>query len=166
MSVVALPVWGVHFWFARRFAMRDPFERASALRRLYLYWACLASSLAATLALSIGLQQILMQPLDNQSFFTYVTAAQSGWAFAVLAGVWGLHFLIASRDRGIAGEEGASATLRRWYMYIALLVGLLTMLGGMQTSLQFGCFRVVVNGGASIGFLSNGVAQMVAGALL
>src|SRR5207302_9483432 len=41
MTVVALPVWAVHFWFARRLALRDPFERASALRRLYFYWACL-----------------------------------------------------------------------------------------------------------------------------
>ena len=46
MTVVALPVWGVHFWFARRFAMRDPFERASAIRRLYLYFVCLVSALA------------------------------------------------------------------------------------------------------------------------
>jgi len=37
MTIVALPVWGVHFWFAHRFASRDPYERASALRRLYLY---------------------------------------------------------------------------------------------------------------------------------
>ena len=36
MSVVALPVWAVHFWFAQRFALRDPFESASAIRRLYL----------------------------------------------------------------------------------------------------------------------------------
>ena len=45
MTVVALPVWGAHFWFARRFAMRDAAERASAIRRMYLYWACLAASI-------------------------------------------------------------------------------------------------------------------------
>jgi membrane protein implicated in regulation of membrane protease activity len=48
MTLVALPVWGVHFWFARRFAMRDPDERASALRRLYLYAACLAAATASS----------------------------------------------------------------------------------------------------------------------
>jgi hypothetical protein len=35
--LVALPVWAVHFWFARRYAHRDPAERASAIRRLYVY---------------------------------------------------------------------------------------------------------------------------------
>jgi threonine/homoserine efflux transporter RhtA len=36
MVLVAGPVWAVHFWFARHFAMRDPGDRASAIRRLYL----------------------------------------------------------------------------------------------------------------------------------
>ena len=35
-TVVALLVWGAHFWFARRYAHRDPAERASAIRRLYV----------------------------------------------------------------------------------------------------------------------------------
>ena len=48
MTLVALPVWGIHFWFARRFAMRDPAERAAALRRLYFYWACLAAAIGFT----------------------------------------------------------------------------------------------------------------------
>ena len=170
MVIAGLIVWAPAFWYGQRLS-RDPYERASALRRLYLYWACLASSLTATVALSVGLQQVLGPLLDNTGadylpVFTYLSAAQAGWAFVVLAGVWGLHFLIASRDRAIAGEEGASATLRRWYMYVALLVGLLTMLSGMQISLQLGWHRLVTTSAAPTGFLSTGVAQMVAGALL
>src|SRR5438270_13971119 len=53
MALVALPVWGAHFWFARRYALRDPAERASAIRRLYLYFACFGTSLGATAALSV-----------------------------------------------------------------------------------------------------------------
>ncbi|MGA7911289.1 MAG: DUF5671 domain-containing protein, partial [Candidatus Dormiibacterota bacterium] len=45
--LVAGPVWGVHFWFAHRFAMRDPYDRASAIRRLYVYWACLGGAVGA-----------------------------------------------------------------------------------------------------------------------
>jgi Domain of unknown function (DUF5671) len=127
MTVVAAPVWGVHFWFARRFAMRDPFERSSALRRLYFYWACLASSVATMIALAFTLSQLLLPVLDGQSFNQLVTA-QLGWATIVFAAVFAFHFWSASADRSAVGEEGASATLRRWYMYPALLIGLLTML--------------------------------------
>ena len=171
MVIAGLVVWAPAIWYAQRLT-RDPYERASALRRLYLYWACLAGSLGATVALSVGLSQLLGPVLDSNNGlyylppFTYLSAAQAGWAFAVLAAVWGLHFFIATRDRNIAGEEGASATLRRWYMYIALLAGLLTLLAGMQTSLQLGWYRAVTSNPAPVGFLSTGVAQMIAGALL
>jgi len=164
MVIAGLLVWTPAIWYGQRLA-RDPFERASALRRLYVYWACLAGSLSATVALSIALTQVLMKSLDNE-VFTYLSAAQAAWAFVVLAAVWALHFFIASRDRAAAGEEGTSATLRRWYMYVALLVGLLTMLAGMQTSLQLGWYRVVTSAASPNGFLSSAVAQMIAGALL
>src|SRR3979411_3225222 len=37
LTLVDLPVGGVLFGSARRFALRDPDERASAIRHLYLY---------------------------------------------------------------------------------------------------------------------------------
>src|SRR6267378_3880426 len=83
MTVVALPVWGVHFWFARRFAMRDPYERASAIRRMYLYWACLVTSVAGMQLLALTLFQLLEPVLDEQSFNGLVTS-QLGWATFVL----------------------------------------------------------------------------------
>jgi Domain of unknown function (DUF5671) len=164
MIIAGLLVWAPSIWYAQRLA-RDPYERASALRRLYLYWACLAGSLAAMVAVSVGLSQLLMPVFDNE-FFTYLSAAQAGWAALVFAAVWGSHFLIAWRDRAAVGEEGASSTLRRWYMYAALLIGLLTMLAGTQTSLQLGWHRVVTGGAFPGGFLSSAIAQMIAGSLL
>src|SRR5712664_3735439 len=59
MTVVALPVWGAHFFFARRFAMRDPAERASAIRRLYLYWAAAGGALGFGFPLSVALSSLL-----------------------------------------------------------------------------------------------------------
>jgi hypothetical protein len=164
MIIAGLLVWAPSIWYAQRLA-RDPYERASALRRLYLYWACLAGSLAAMVALSVGLSQLLMPVFDNE-FFTYLSAAQAGWAAIVFAAVWGLHFFIAWRDRAAVGEEGASSTLRRWYMYAALLIGLLTMLAGTQISLQLGWYRVVTGRAFTGGFLSAAIAQLIAGALL
>lgn len=137
MTVVAAPVWGIHFWFAQRFASRDPYEKASALRRLYLYWACLAGSLAAMVAVIAGVVQLLQPYLDNLPT-NWLSTAQIAWGAAVFAAIWGFHFFIAWRDRASVGEEGASSTLRRWYMYIALLVGFLTMLAGTASLLQAG----------------------------
>ena len=166
MTVVALPVWGVHFWFARRFAMRDPYERASAIRRLYLYWACLATSLAATQTLAFTLSQLLQPVFDEQPFNGLLTS-QLGWANVVLVAIFAFHFAIASSDRKAVGEEGASATLRRWYMYIALLVGLLTMLSGATFLLQLSWTRLILGSAADkYLYLSLPAGSALAGALL
>jgi hypothetical protein len=165
MTVVALPVWGVHFWFARRFAMRNPYERASAIRRLYLYWACLVTAYAAAQTLAFLLGQLLQPVLDEQSLSRLGTS-QLAWVTFVLAGFFALHFTIASKDRAAVGEEGASATLRRWYMYIALLVGLLTMLSGAASLLQIGWTRLILASADKYLYLSLPAGMALAGALL
>jgi len=165
MTVVALPVWGVHFWFAQRLAVRDPFERGSALRRLYLYWTCLVASLATMYALTFALGQLLQPAFDGLDFNALVTS-QLGWATVVFAGVFAFHFTIAHRDRAAIGEEGTSSTLRRWYMYIALLVGLLTMLAGAASVLSLGWTRIVLGSSPNYLYLSQSAGAALAGALL
>jgi hypothetical protein len=164
MTVVALPVWAVHFWFARRYATRDPFERASALRRLYLYFTCLVTALVATDTLARTLSQLLQPVLDGQQLSS-LTAAQLGWATFVLVVIFAFHFWIAAKDRAAVGEEGASATLRRWYMYVALLVGLLTVLFNAAFLLQLGWSKLVF-GTSGSGYLSFAAGPALSGALL
>lgn len=165
MTVVAAPVWGVHFWFARRFAMRDPYERASALRRLYVYWACLVFSLAAMIALGQSAAQFLLPVLDSQTF-NGLTASQFTWAAIVFVAIFGFHFWTASVDRKAAGEEGASATLRRWYMYPALLIGLITLLFTGATLLQFAWTNLALGSSQRYFNLSSAAGLALAGALL
>jgi hypothetical protein len=152
MTLVALPVWAVHFWFARRYAHRDPAERASALRRLYVYWACIGTSIGAMFTLSFTIGHLVRPIIDTcpvapgpggvaagsgcSNSAEWLVIAQGTWATLVLLGFWAFHLRIATRDRAAVGEQGASATLRRWYMYIALLVGLFTMLSGAQSLMQ------------------------------
>jgi Domain of unknown function (DUF5671) len=145
MTLVALPVWAVHFWFSRRFAHRDPAERASAVRRLYVYWALLGTSIGAMFTLSFTIGHLLRPITDTCPVVTgpgtvcspeWLVITQGAWATLVLLGIWAFHLRIATRDRAVVGEQGASATLRRWYMYIALVVGLLTMLGGAQSLME------------------------------
>jgi uncharacterized protein DUF5671 len=165
MTVVALPVWAVHFWFARRFALRDPFERASAIRRLYLYWTCFVTAVVAMYTLAVLLQQVLQPVLDNQTT-SAVTAGQLGWATFVLVVIFAFHFRIAATDRAAVGEEGASSTLRRWYMYAALLIGLLTMLAGAAMLLQLGWTKLIVGSVDKYTYLSSSAGVAVAGAVL
>lgn len=164
VTVVALPVWGIHFWFAQRFAMRDPFERASAIRRAYLYFICLVASIAALFTLSTLLQQLLQPIMDNASF-NGETASQVAWAAFVFVTAWGFHFFVAARDRDAAGEEGTSSTLRRWYMYVALLAGLLSMLGGMQAALRLAWTALAIGVPTTV-YLSGPTSFALAGAVV
>jgi hypothetical protein len=165
MTVVALPVWGVHFWFARRFAMRDPFERASALRRLYLYWACLAFTVATMIALGDAIAQFLLPVLDAQTFNALV-ASQFTWAALVFAAIFGFHWWNAFRDRAAVGEDGTSATLRRWHMYPALLIGVLTMLVSGATVFQIAWTNLALGSVQRYVYLSWPAGLAISGALV
>jgi hypothetical protein len=182
MTLVALPVWGVHFWFARRFAHRDLAERASAIRRLYVYWACLWASIGATSTLSFTIGHLLRPIIDAcptypglvgkgslgvntgcSGNFEWLVITQGAWATLVLLVIWAFHLRIATRDRAVAGEQGASATLRRWYMYIALLVGLLTMLSGAQSLIEEVWRRARDNSALNYLYMGDAAGQLVAG---
>lgn len=165
MTVVALPVWGVHLFFAQRFATRDPYERASAIRHLYFYFVCFTSAIATTVALMVTVQQLLQPVFDNYQF-SGETASQAGWAAVVFAAIFGFHFAMAARDRAAVAEEGASATLRRWYMYAALLIGLLMLLNGASTVLQMAWTVLAESSRSAAPSFSGPFGLMVAGAVL
>src|SRR2546430_14702801 len=46
VTLEGLPVWGIHWWIAQPLARRNLDERASALRRLYLYPVLAATGVA------------------------------------------------------------------------------------------------------------------------
>jgi hypothetical protein len=163
--VVAFPVWAIHMWFGRRFARRDPAERASAIRRLYIYLACAGSSIGAAIAVAVSINNLLQQQLDGFAF-DRVVVAQAAWDAIVLAAIWALHYRIAARDRAAAGEEGASATLRRWYMYLALLVGLFMLLVGAQGLIQAAWVKALNSTLSNYQPVSTSAGELVGGLLL
>ena len=139
--LVGLPVWLLHWRLAQRAAEREEGEREAALRRLYLYavlltfalrWAfsadeLLQAALGALLGadLSVGrgaLRRALLAPLP--------------W-IVVSGALWAYHRQVVVGDRRLVGEAGASATLRRWYVYGLAFAGLLVMLNGAA-----GAFRL------------------------
>src|SRR6266851_3335854 len=165
MTLVALPVWGVHFWFARRSAMRNPYERASAIRRLYVYWACLASLIGALIAIAIAAGDLLRPLIDTCPFQGIDVAcpasphllatSQAGWVAIVFLAIWAFHFRVAARDRSAVGEAGASATLRRWYMYGVLLIALLVMLYSASSLIELAWLRVAKSSLADYRYLGD-----------
>ncbi len=163
--VVSFPVWAIHMWFGGRFARRDPAERASAIRRLYLYLACAGSSIGAAIALANTVSYASQQQLDGQ-YLTQSVVAQSAWVTIVLAAIWAFHYRIAARDRAAVGEVGASATLRRWYMYIALFVGLFMMLAGAQGFMRLAWLRGLHSHMADYMSLSAPAGELAGGFLL
>jgi Domain of unknown function (DUF5671) len=181
-TVVGLLVWGVHFWFARRYAHRDHAERASAIRRLYVYWACLVMSIGAVIALDNAIANYLRPTLDCLSVrdpTIYIPfdcapnsgllpAAQAAWIALVLGAFWALHYRIAVRDHAAVGEQGRSASLRRWYMYPAKLVGLLMMLSGAASLIILVWLRLRASllGSDQYHYIGDAAGLLVGGLLL
>ena len=185
MTLVALPVWGVHFWFARRFAMRDRAERASAIRRLYVYWACLGGAIGALVGLAVTAGDLLRPLIDTCTTITsslpgqkggppivtsacpesesWLTTSQAGWVALVFVAIWAFHFWVAAQDRAAAGETGASATLRRWYMYITLLVGLLVMLVGASSLIEIAWLKARNSSLANYRYMGDAAGLLLAG---
>lgn len=145
MTVVSLAVWGVHVALALHLGRTDPAEQASAIRRLYVYFACLMLVLVAATTLYAGLGNVLTAVVDRQSFDALGTS-QYLWTAAVALGFWVAHLRLAAVDRAKVSETGASATLRRWYFYPALLLGLLVFLDGVDGILQVGALRILAPG--------------------
>ena len=131
-ALVGLPVWLLHWLWIQRTANSDPDERTSTLRRLYLYAVLGGAMLVMAASLhnafvelinpsvgtALGAQlDVILRPLP----FTFVAAV-----------VWLAHWRISARDREQVGETGGSATLRRWYTYVAAFIGLLLLLNGAR----------------------------------
>jgi hypothetical protein len=136
LTVIGLPVWLLH-WRSVQGWLRGPRgedERRSALRRLYLYGVLATTALAAYVAardllehliglplgLSVGGERLLglLRPIP------YLAAAALGWSY---------HWRVATRDRQSVGEEGASATLRRWYVYGLAALGVVPLMVNLTT---------------------------------
>ncbi len=169
--IVGLPVWAIHMWIARRYALRDPAERGSAIRHLYFYWACLVFAIFFAVNLSGALGLALRPWLDNLPSLANAPEGnrqilQSTWNALVLLVIWLLHYRMAARDRAAVGEQGASATLRRWYMYAALSIGFVLMLYSGATVLQLLWARGLNSNLFQYSSLSIPAANLVTGFIL
>jgi len=164
--LVGLPVWGVHWWLAQRFAARTVDERASAIRRLYLYVVLAATGIALAIYLRRLIEDATGVLLASSSDGASITRAL--WAVLVLIAFWLYHFRTAALDRTRVGESGVSATLRRWYAYGLLFLGLAFLLFGARNLLQQ-IWVLLVDRGQVIapgGLVPTALATMLTGLLI
>ncbi len=128
---VGLPLWLV-FWRSaqRRFAAPDEEERASVLRKVYLYLAVFLSVLATVTTLTIVLSDGLGRVLG-------VSGPGGGdirEALSILLGaglVWAYHAYVLRRDAALAGEPATTAWIRQLHRYLVAAIGLGAFLVGL-----------------------------------
>jgi hypothetical protein len=164
--LVGLPVWGIHWWLAQRFAARNADERSSAIRRLYLYVVLAATGIALAVYLRRLIEDAAGFVLGTSSDGASITRAL--WATLVVGAFWLYHFRTAAVDRNKVGESGVSATLRRWYAYGLLFLGLAFLLFGARNLLQQ-IWVLVVDRGQVIapgGLVPTAMATMLTGLLI
>jgi hypothetical protein len=162
-ALVGLPVWLLHWLWIERTARTDPGERTSTLRRLFLY-AILGGAL---LVLGVSTREVLVRLMNPSAGFASLGALVDvivrPLPFAlVAAAVWLGHWRIAANDRAQVGETGGSATLRRWYVYVAAFVGLMFLLNGAHTLIEV-LWRAAAGGSAPT---TAAIAQPAADALV
>jgi hypothetical protein len=137
LLVIGLPFYLAHWLEAERLAARDPDERDSPLRRLYLY-GTLAAFLGPALAQAFDLFARLFRLALGSSPRPIVAPLESSGqvivrdliALAVLAVLFAYHWRILRRDSAKSPETGDAAALRRLYVLGVSAAGLtLTILG-------------------------------------
>jgi uncharacterized protein DUF5671 len=130
LSVIGLPVWILHWravqgWLAGSAATAD---RASTLRRLYIYGVLLTTALVAYSAGRDLLEHVLALALGQGTGSARVAGITGTVPFALAAGLlWSYHWRLAATDRRLVDEDHLGATLRRWYLYAMLVFGVLPL---------------------------------------
>src|SRR5579871_4353297 len=162
-ALVGLPVWWVHWSWARRLE-RDVAERASSLRRLFLYAVLAGSTIVVWVTLDEVLSGIVMAIVGELATPLRLIVPPLP-LIAVGSGVWIYHWRVAAADRAAAGEFGPSATLRRWYLYGFALCGLLALLLGAQMFLMH-AWELMSGSGISRGVGVSGASTAILGLLV
>ena len=131
-ALVGLPAWLLHWWWIQRLVRSDQRERASTLRRLYVYLVLASAMLVAAFAAGDSIRQALAALAGLSSGDPLLNVLRPLPFTATGLIVWLFHWRTADRDRAAVSETGGSATLRRWYVYGVAFVGLVTLLAGAQ----------------------------------
>jgi hypothetical protein len=129
--VIALPLFLVHWLWAQRLAERDLAERESSLRRFYLYGMA-AGFLGAGIANTYSLVASLLGQAVGASISDYSNSYRTPvetilyhlLALLVLGALFYYQQRVLTEDAKVSPETGASATIRRLYVFLFSAWGL------------------------------------------
>src|SRR5262249_8464537 len=161
-----LPVWLLHWRWTERWARESELERASTLRRLYLYAVLVSAIVALAYAAHAAIAEAVvpLNTLNTAARRSLEDALNELPVIVIAALVWTMHWRIAARDRRLVGEQGGSATLRRWYLYATAFVGFVLLLTGASGVLEAAWRSLTAGSGPSD--LSDAVASTLVGMAL
>jgi len=123
--VIALPLFLVHWLWAQRLADRDINEREASLRRFYLYGMA-SGFLSAGIANAYSLVSSLLKMVVGESVGNYSNDYRSPVetilyhliAILVLGALFYYQQRVIADDAKVSPEMGASATIRRLYVFL------------------------------------------------
>jgi hypothetical protein len=162
LLLVGLPLWVVH-WAAAQRHSRTPEEQRAVLRRLYLYLALLVA-LLSTLFSGRDLLAGLAAAARSAGVDRPLSAAAA--AFVVGATLWIYHWRVARFDRAQVERAGPPATLRRWYLVLALAISLAVASGGAVALIDQLLHAALSSGIGADAALEVSLASLVAGAAI
>ena len=125
LVIVGSPLWYFHWRYIQRAVAEQPVETRSILRKLYIY---------ITLAVAGSIAIYTAYDLLNWIFGTEDFSGYSIAAVIIWSGVWAFHWLIEEREGQPTSE---TIVVRRLYIYIASLVGLIMLSLGVGRVLYF-----------------------------
>ena len=125
LLIVGAPLWFFHWRYIQRAVAEQPVETRSILRKLYIY---------ITLAVAGSIAIYTAYDLLNWIFGTEDFSGYSIAAVIIWSGVWAFHWLIEEREGQPTPE---TIVIRRLYIYIASLVGLIMLSLGVGRVLYF-----------------------------
>ena len=136
LTIVGLPLWGLHWRFVQQKVEEQPSERRSILRRLFLY---------VSMGVSVGFlayngYKVIEWVLQVGDFPAFSWAAVLVWA-----PVWAYHLWIASSEN--VDTTPLTQGISRLYLYLASALGLAMLASGVGFLVYF-----ILNEGYSAAF--------------
>lgn len=125
LLIVATPLWYFHWRYIQRAVVEQPVETRSILRKMYIY---ITLAVAGSIFIYTALN-VLNWIFRADDFSGYDLAALVIWG-----AVWGFHWFIEEHEGQSTPETVA---IRRLYIYIASLVGLVMLSLGVGRVLYF-----------------------------
>ena len=125
LVIVGAPLWFFHWRYIQRTVVEQPVETRSILRKLYIY---ITLAVAGSILIYTALN-VLNWIFRTDDFSGYDLAALIAWGV-----VWIFHWLLEERE----GQQTSDIrVIRRLYIYIASLAGLVMLSLGVGRVLYF-----------------------------